>query len=180
MRVFILLCVVAFTGSSCVSNEAMNSEIRETVLKPGETIEFQNPNGSGKIEYISDRKRYFSFSEGTERVVKMKVRKKRFRGKLGLYDPASRWFFESSKGKRIVATEAEMNFESLEEALEYLHQGSAIQKWVYNDEGYVVGYFESPERDQINIDLYRYYINGKPALNMPGYDNSKVVLMADS
>jgi hypothetical protein len=146
------------------------------VLNPGEKIAFENPNGSGVIKYISARKRFFSFSEGTEGVIKMKVRKKRFRGKLGLYEPASRWFFEAWKGKRVVATEAQMHFDSLEDALKYMHQGSAIQKWVHNEEGYVVGYFESPQRNQISIDLYRYYINGKPALKMPGYDNSKVVL----
>lgn len=162
-------------------------EPKEVVLKPGQSIQFENENGCGFIRYISKKKRRYEITKSQcgiahdlQKTVKMIVRRNRFWGERGLYEPASRWGFEFWAGPRMVVSEAEMYFDSLASALKYMHIGSNVFKWVHNDQGYVVGYSETPRRaNLIDISLYRYYINGKPALNMPGYDNSKVVLLEE-
>ena len=158
----------------CVSHGS--SGVKEAVLNPGESLYFENNNGSGTITYVSPLKRKFTFSDGSEGTISMIARKKRFLGKLGIYNPGERWFYEGWKGKRIVATEAEMHFESIEEAQRFMVEGSKVQDWVYNSSGYVVGFFESPQRNQISITLYRYMVNGQPLKNIPNYDNQRVAL----
>ena len=171
---------LAYPENSAFDKEL--KEAREAVLEDGQSIHFNNENGSGSIYYVStDRRRYVitkrQQSDSTlNRNIRMIVRQNRFLGKRGLYEPASRWGFEFWAGPRMVVSEAEMHFGSLEAALKYMRVGSSVFKWVHNGQGYVVGYSESAQRNQVNVALYRYYINGKPALRMPGYDNEKLLL----
>jgi hypothetical protein len=158
----------------CVSQSSSN--VKEAVLNPGESIRFKNQNGGGTITYVSPLKRKFVFDDGTEGTVRMIARKNRFLGKLGIYNPGQRWFYEGWKGARLVVLEAEMHFENLEEAQEYMFQGSKVMDWVHNSDGYVLGFAKSPQRNQINITLYRYMVNNQPLKNIPDYDNELVVL----
>ena len=158
-------------------------EPKEVVLKPGQSIQFENENGSGFIRYISKNKRRYEITKsqygiarGLQKTIKMIIRKNRFWGKRGLYGPTTFLGFEISFGQRLVVSEAEKYFNSLEAALNYLKVGENPSRWVHNDEGYVLGYFETPHRNQVNVTLYRYYIDGKPALKMPGYDNEKLLI----
>lgn len=172
----LILFMTCVRLASCQAKEEQPNIPQEVVLSDGQWVEFKNANGGGQIRYESPLRRTFRFDDGTSVTLKMVARKRRFLGKLGLYNPGNRWFFEFWKGKRIVAEEAEVHFESLDEARKYLVQGSAVEKWVYNDQGYVVGYFESSHRNQVNITLYRFYVKGEPLLNLPGFNNGSVIV----
>ena len=152
-------------------------EPKETVLESEESLFFVNANGSGAVIYLSPVVRKYELNNGIKRKIHMIVRKNRFLGKRGLYEPASFLFFEFWKpSPRMVVSEARLYFDTLEAAQKFMDQGSAVDDWVHNDEGYVLGYFETPHRNQVNVTLYRYYIDGKPALKMPGYDNEKLLI----
>jgi hypothetical protein len=69
-----------------------------------------------------------------------------------------------------------MYFENMEAISNFLFEGSEVMDWVYNSDGYVVGYSQIPTRDQINISLFRLFLCNKPASNLQGFDNEKVVV----
>ena len=164
-------------GCSAGTNQ-QTIQPREVVLKPGQRVEFRNRFGSGTISYVAPLQRAYTFEDGSSQTVTMIAREERFLGKLGIYEPAERWWYQVGRGPRLVVSEAEMHFHSLAEAKKYLVKGSAVLDWVYNQDGYVVGFSRTPERDQINVTLYRYFINGSPAHKMPGYDNTKVKVIS--
>ncbi len=124
-------------------------------------IEATNKNGTVIIEYLSPLQRRYKWGsyEETRTLI---PRKKRFSGWLGAYDPASVYFWEFWKPTpRIVAEDSQLNFKSMKELKARLYQGSAVLDWVYTNNGLVIGFVESPNRDQVNIEVYQYYINGK-------------------
>lgn len=173
---FLPLIVVLF----CVTGGSINKVPQEHVLNKNQWVRFKNPVGDGLIEYVSSNKRHFHFNSGVDRTIKMTIREKRFQGKLGLYYAGNRWFFEVWKpDDRIVAEEAQLYFESLQEALEFLKQGSAISEWVWNEQGYVVGYWVSAQRKQVNISLYRFYLGEQPLTDLPECPNGTVMVSAE-
>lgn len=176
--------IVLYDGKLAFPQNSPSSSVDEpieTVLGVGESLLFKNANGNGTVSYLSLFERKYELNNGIKRKISMIAQTNRFLGKRGLYEPASRFFYEFWKpNPRMVVSEARIYFDTLETAQKYMHQGSAINDWVYSDEGYVLGYFEIPLRNQVNITLYRYYIDGKPAIKMPGYDNEKLSLNRNS
>jgi hypothetical protein len=49
-----------------------------------------------------------------------------------------------------------------------LYEGSAVSDWVYTDDGLVLGFSESPDRHQVNIDVYQFLLNGKKPNGIEG------------
>lgn len=145
----------------------------EIVLRPGMQIQFENRNGSGSIEYKNSYQRMLTIG-GKKLTITMIARNKRFRGQLGLYNPASRSTLSLEKSPRIVAVESEMHFATEEQAQNFLIEGATVQDWVYNDSGYVIGFFNTSSRNQVNVTLYRYFIDGKPARFMKGFNNKNI------
>jgi len=88
-------------------------------------------------------------------------------GRLGAYDPATAYFWEIF-GTRIVAEDSQVNFETMEDVEKWLHQGSAVLDWVYTDDGLVVGFVKTSSRNQVNIEVYQFYINGKKPSKLKG------------
>lgn len=132
----------------------------ELALEEGMTITATNKNGTVNIKWLSPLKRQFSW--GNNKAVRtLWPRKERFMGKLGAYDPAPQSTFNFWSGVRIVSDDSRIDFSSREELDAFLYQGSAVLDWVFNNEGWVVGFAKAPSRNQINIDLYRITINGK-------------------
>lgn len=168
-----MVLVVVMLSSVACSGE--NKMPEETVLTSGQVVRFHNNVGQGLIEYVSPLKRHYTFTNGPDRVMKLIARKERFQGKLGLYHAGNRWFFEVWKpSDRIVAEEAKLDFDSLADALNFLKQGSSVSQWVWNDNGYVVGYWVSPQRRQVNVSLYRFYLDGEPLTTLPTCDGGSV------
>ncbi len=60
----------------------------------------------------------------------------------------------------MVLEESVINFNTEDEMDAFLHEGSAIFDWVYNDSGLVVGYAKAPSRKQINLSLFQLLIKG--------------------
>ena len=140
----------------------------DCVLEPGMSLTFQNQNGFGTIKYLDPCRRYFEFSNGISRAVELIPRKQPFRGKQGLYDPAEKWFYEIWKPQhRLVIEESQRHVESAEQIWAELQEGRDVYKWVWNDQGYVVGFSADPVRYQTNVSVYRFMIGNKPFDELP-------------
>lgn len=149
------------------------SEPKQVVLLPGQRVAFENRNGKGELVYKGPLERELVL-DGKRYRIPMIARPEPFLGRMGIYNPASRSLFSLNRTPRIVAVESERHFDSLSEARAALVEGSRLEAWVFNSEGYVVGFSATPSRNQINITLYRYFIKGRPARTIPGHDDDKV------
>jgi len=158
-----------FFLSSCLGQDQKMNKIenipRETVLSDGESISISNPNGKILIKWKGDTLREFNFNgvNWTEKVI---IRKKRWYDCLGVYSPGDKLFTNKGKVRRIVYQEAQRNF-TTEEAL----KNFITQQWnkqnmqlVWNNKGFVGGLAVSPDRYQLNVDLWKITVNGKTPL----------------
>jgi hypothetical protein len=161
MKAFALLAAIC-TMAQLHANEPL---VRETVLVPGESIEATNKAGTVKISYISPTERKYEW-DGKTRIVNLTPRPERFLGMLGIYDPADTWgpVFRV----RLVLQEAIRDFETEDQAYAFLKEGSAVMYWCYTNDGLVVGFGRTPERQQINIDLWQILIRGKKPTSLRG------------
>ena len=157
----------------CVLCSGASVEIVEAVMSPGEKIVATNANGTMAIRALTERKRQYEWN-GQSKAIELIPRKERWNGVLGLYNPASEIFPMTLLNRtRIVAQEAELHFMTQEEALAWLKLQRPMQ-WVYTAEGLVVGWFETPSRNQVNVDVLQIYINGEKPTQLPGSANNAV------
>jgi hypothetical protein len=170
-----ILLTVIVSGGCCASNSESKAVIpREVVLQPGMTVMAENKNGIVKISYVSVLKRKFTWN-GKSQVVRMIPRSERWQGMLGLYNPASTWFM--SCRKRLVVQEAQLLFNTQEEIKAFLKEGSSYMDWVYTRDGLVVGFGETPARNQVNIDLWQIYLTDRKPNDLSGArpDNIRII-----
>jgi hypothetical protein len=134
-------------------------EYTELAMVPGMVIEAENKYGTIRIDAISKLGRRYQW-DGFDETRILIPRKERFMGELGAYDPAPSptWEFWY---QRIVARDSILDFSSMEDMKARLNQGRAVMDWVYRDDGLVVGFGRAPDRRQINVDVFQFYINGK-------------------
>jgi hypothetical protein len=128
-------------------------------MEPGMHIEATNKNGTVVIDYLGPLKRRFRWDDYDEERILI-PRKERFQGRLGAYDPADAWIWEVWE-IRIVSDDSQLHFETMGEIDKWLYQGMGIADWVYTDDGFVVGFFRSPDRNQVSISVYQIYLNGE-------------------
>ena len=112
--------------------------------------------------------------DGQEKTIKLQKRREIWNGLTGIYDPASAWIDTSV---RIVAQEGQLHVESVDEALEWMRLGAGVG-WVYTDEGLLVGFLKTPQRNQINVDVVQVYVQGKKPTTMPGATNEAIKVAA--
>lgn len=136
------------------------------VLRPGEWVEFENSNGSGVVRHVSDFTRQYEVF-GESHTVKLFQRPEKFRRQEGIYNPGETYSIGAPRRVRFVVQESIAHFESAEEIEKFLRAGSSIHQWVSNSDGYVLGFFSAPSRYQMNVDLFRFYLNGKLVRSLP-------------
>lgn len=139
------------------------------VLRRGDEVEFKNPNGKGSIAFVSDFERRIRI-DGAIYHVTLSQRSKEFRHQQGLYNPgypSARPQEITMQPHRVVMEESELNFDSKEECEAFFKEGANYLKWVGNNDGIALGFMTTPARDQINLSLYRTYINGNLMTTIP-------------
>ncbi|MFK5892749.1 MAG: hypothetical protein QM504_05980 [Pseudomonadota bacterium] len=117
-------------------------------------------------EYISPLERRYKWGGFDEKRILI-PRKERWLGLLGAYEPATAYIWEIFN-PRIVANDSQIHFNNMDEVKKWLYQSSAIMDWVYTDDGLVVGFAKTSSRNQVNIDVYQLYINGKKPSKLEG------------
>ncbi len=169
LYVFLFL-IVLFLLSQIFAFEFRRSEpypFTELAMQPGMIIEAKNKNGEFSVEWLGPLKREYRWN-GKKATRTLIPRKERFTGRLGAYDPASASFITLLFRTRIVADDSIRNFSNMEEIDAKLYEGSAVSDWVYTDDGLVLGFSESPDRHQVNIDVYQFLLNGKKPISIKG------------
>lgn len=161
MKILAFFCVCVLSLSSCaLETGKYNQEVQGEVLKPGMVVNISNPSGDVAVGFISETKRMIR-TPAVSKVINVIPREEEFRGKKGVYNPGQQ-FGMGDLPMRIVYIESELYFDSKSEANSFAVEGSNLFKWVGNDQAYVGGWFISPGRNQINVTVYRYFVNGIP------------------
>lgn len=150
----------------------------ELVMTQGMKIVATNKSGTIEVEAGRDSRRKYTW-EGATREVLLVVRKARWYGSLGLYSPGSgiSGTFPPHNGiSRAVVEEGQQHFNSMEEALKWLNRPwyKDVLNWVYNNRGLVVGWSKAPSRNQLNVEVWQIYINGKRPTRLPGANDAAI------
>jgi hypothetical protein len=140
------------------------SMVKGNVLSQHQVVVAKNSTGEIRISYISPTNRRYEW-DGQSRVVQMRVRGEPFMGKTGLYDPADALI--SDPRTRLVVQESSMDFNDETQMYDFLREEPSMD-WVYTRDGLVLGFNRVPSRQQLNIDLYQFFIRGKRPTAMRG------------
>ena len=151
--------------------------VTETVLSTGQCIDARNKFGHVRIGYVSPIRRRFEW-DGRSRVIKMTPRPERFLGMLGMYDPADSLGINPFE-IRLVVEESIRDFRTPQEITAFLRTSSAVMDWVFTADGLVVGFGRSPERRQINIDVWQILLNGRKPVGLNGARPESIRLISD-
>jgi hypothetical protein len=165
----LLLVGVVAVMASCtytVNPPKMKGPAHHAVLRPGEWVEFKNSNGSGAVRYVSDFTRQYDVFDESHQVALFQ-RTEICRHQEGIYNPGQTYSIGASRRVRFVVQESVVYFKSLSEVDDFLAAGSSSYQWGSNSDGYVLGFFCAPSRYQANIDLFRFYLNGKLMRTIP-------------
>jgi hypothetical protein len=169
-------CLLAVLGAACTHLGPGSIQdltpAHELVLEKGDAVTAENRHGTIRIEALTVLKRHYEWVGG-HRTTDLIPRSSRWNGSYGLYQPATQWVFDPRI--RVVAEEGQLDFGSEAEALEWLSMQRPFD-WVYNGDGLVVGWFRSPQRNQVSVEVWQFLIRGEPATRLPGYDNARVVV----
>lgn len=170
---FLMVIMVSFSGCSLMETmkptEAIEMKAYHAVMTAGQEVNFENPNGSGKISYVSDFMRRYEIN-GRIYDVNLVQRSKEFDHRNGIYNPGETWGplpLADGVPSRFVVDESEIRFNTNEECDRFFKEGAAYEKWVCNNQGLVLGFDLSPSRDQVNVSLYRCYIAGELMKALP-------------
>lgn len=167
---FALVTVIpmACTPSGLPLNSA-ETNISQSLLKPGEELIFRNRNGSVVVRWKDEFARTY-IVDGVAYTVRLIGRPKEFRGQNGIYSPAAAYSKSDDRRhphRRLVVEESKIDFENVSLMEAFLKEGRDYYAWVANTDGYVAGFTENPQRDQINVSLFRFSIKGKPVRKIP-------------
>jgi hypothetical protein len=149
--------------------------VKGAVLSSEQAVEATTDNGRIRISYVAPTKRRYEW-DGNTRVVKMIPRQVPFQRKLGLYNPSDSWM-RNPLEVRLVVEESILNFENEGEMYAFLRQSSNYMKWVYTADGLVVGFGETPARNQVNIDLWQLLLRGKRPEALRGAKSDRIIIV---
>ena len=132
----------------------------EIVMSEGQKVTATNQYGTMTITAGKWLERYYTWDGETRHVI-MEPRNPRWYGSMGIYYPGPGEHWKSNHGiTRGVLEEGQMHFDTQEQALAWLKLGYN-QDCVYTSDGLVVCFSKTPERKQLNVELWQIYIGGK-------------------
>jgi hypothetical protein len=101
-------------------------------------------------------------------------RGERWYGSLGLYfpGPGEHWQ-EHEDVSRCVVEEGQQHFKTADDAQEWLADRKYM-RYVYRDDGLVVGWKKVLARKQLNVEVWQIYVNGKKPDKLDGSENDKI------
>jgi hypothetical protein len=174
MRATHLLAVLAaFLPGACAPwhtpANSRQTNIDHSVLRPGQELSFRNRNGSVIVRWKDDFVRTYVVN-GVSYTTRLEGRQEEFEGRNGIYGGAlfhTKADDRKHPPRRLVVEESRIDFDSTSSMDAFLCESRDYEAWVANSDGYVAGYRENPQRNQIRVSLYRFYLDGKPARKIP-------------
>jgi hypothetical protein len=155
-------------------------QINEIVMPPNATITAETQAGKIIIKSGKGLKRYYTWENATRSVV-MWPRAERWYGSLGLYypGPGSHWLPKHNGISRGVLEEGRQYFTSEKEATEWINQQMKWFPTVYRDDGLLVGFGKSLEREQLDVNVWQLFIDGKKPFKLDGSNNKAITTSWD-
>jgi len=148
----------------------------EVAMPDGMKIRATTKVGTIEIEAGPMSKRSYTW-EGATRSVIMEPRGERWYGSKGLYYPGPGDHWEPHNGiTRGVVEEGQQHFQTVDAAIKWLKE-RMWQPYVYRDDGLVVMWGKSPERHQLDVEVWQILINGKKPTKLPGSNNEAIVTL---
>jgi hypothetical protein len=68
-------------------------------------------------------------------------------------------------------------FDTLDEASEWLIEQQRTMNFVYGSTGLALGWSETKDRRQINVDVWQLTIDGVPPTGLPGSNDEAIALL---
>jgi hypothetical protein len=134
----------------------------EVAMTNGTRITAHTPSGTIAITAGPGRKRSYTW-EGATRSVVMDARSERWYGSLGLYYPGPGDHWKPHRGiTRGVVEEGQQHFKTIAEAMRWIREHRYLPL-VYRNDGLAVGWSKTPERQQLNVEVWQIYVGGKEA-----------------
>lgn len=146
----------------------------ELVMTEGDRITATTSAGTVEILAGKGLKRTYSW-EGTSRSATLWPRTERWYGSMGAYFPGTGQHWKEHHGiTRGVLEEGQQHFKSRNEALEWIKGRSRYYGTVHSKDGLVVSFGKVLERKQLNVGVWRVFINGKAPADLPGASDGKL------
>jgi hypothetical protein len=147
----------------------------EIVMSQGMEITARTENGEVKIRAGSGLERFYTW-DGETRSVELWPRKNRWYGSLGIYYPGPGEHWKANNGiTRGVLSEGVLWFKTTGDFTAWMKR-STSDKYVFSDEGFVIGFTKVPARKQINVEVWQVMIGGKKPQSLPGSKNDSIAI----
>ena len=174
-RIALLVCIASITAG-CEERLSTSELARiESVMTPGMTIMAVTTNGPIIIRAKSPLRRTYAFESRTLAVT-MTPRAERWYGSLGLYSPGfSLGLWPRSGIYRAVVEEGQQHFNTSAEALQWLKERFWMP-FVYRNDGLVVGWGTTPQRHQLNAEVWQFYVQHQKPVSLDGAQDAKVTI----
>ncbi|MGD9721183.1 MAG: hypothetical protein AB7O59_03900 [Pirellulales bacterium] len=145
-------------------------------MAPGMKISATTPTGTITITAGNGLKRSYTW-EGATRSVEMYPREKRWYGSLGLFFPGPGDHWEPHNGiTRGVLEEGQRHCKTVDEALRWIVENNSWCPTVYRNDGLVVAWGKTLDRNQLNVSVWQFYIDGKKPTQLPGAKDKYIVV----
>jgi hypothetical protein len=147
----------------------------EVVMSPGMRITATTSVGTIAITAVDELTRSYTW-DGASRAVVMCPRTSRWYGSLGLYNPGAGNHWRDHNGiRRCCTDEGQQHFKTVEEAVKWI-KDRAYCPFVYRDDGLLVGWDKTLNREQLSVEVWQILIDGKKPKQLPGSRNDQIVL----
>ena len=170
----IITVICLFVLSACTIKTLDYSLQNEIVMREGTSITVINAYGTLIISAGEGLKRSYTWA-GDTRSAKMRPRKERWNGSLGIYYPGDNTWKEHDGVSRAVLEEGILDFESEQALLAYIDKYSDKDSLVYNDEGLFVSWNKfKGAGGTLSVLVWQLMINGKKPITLPGSNNNRI------
>lgn len=150
--------------SACASTAVERLPGAAQLLPSGSVVKMSNENGSIKIEAVDETTRRYTWN-GNTLTAKLAWRTYKESGATGLHSHEGTPLL--GENPKLITNESTVEFTSLTEARRWTDESCGLE-WVSNRDGWLIGYGGSDFHPRyIRIEIFRAYINGKPAQVLP-------------
>lgn len=167
IMIFVLAFSIKFGGIIFLTDEPEATDpvpVVELVMRPDTAISVVSRAGQLKLTALSKFERRYEWN-GCKTKVALRPRSERWFGNLGAYDPGFSWgfFTRSCNGvSRAVVEEGQIHFDDKSFAEEWVSRKPRGFDTVWSSDGVLVTWGISPQRSQLNVDVWLMCFDGKP------------------
>jgi hypothetical protein len=185
MNLLYSLAAIAVAVFGSIETQAATFPAPELVLRDYARLEVDTP--VGKVSVVAGKGLERSYEwDGCSLSASMFVRRSRWYGSLGAYDPAGRMGpadalrdkLRACKGiSRTVVEEGQIHFDDEQAAEAWIKRYSTISPTVWTNDGLLAQWRIVPSRDQFSFNLWLICVQGRSPKKLAGATNEAIKLL---